>query len=495
VGGVVMVFAYDVARSVAIGRVEGAEEKAAAGAVWDAFLADLHGAAWIFAASGAVIAAAAASYLKPVDIREPVGRALAWVGTEPERPALRALRAVALLAIGLIVVFKPDAVVTLIVTLLGVYLIYAAVTAILRLTYDPNAPQPARVRQQTSRRRVLVPLVAAVLIVVASGTFVATGGTSTAAPPRPGCNGHRELCDRSLPEIALPATHNAMSVPLPGWYSSEQDKPIADQLHDGIRGLLIDTHYADKLSKDKLRTVLSGPDATRTDAVSPAAIAAAERTRERLGFRGKGERGMYLCHSFCELGGTLLSDALDDLHAFVVANPSEVVVVINEDYVKPADFVEAVRDAGLEAFAYRGPVSGKWPTLRQMIDSRQRVVFMAENHGGAADWYHPVYKSITEETPYAFKKIGQLIDPAKLAKSCEPNRGPADAPLFLVNHWITTDPIPLPSQAAQVNAYKPLLRRVRECQRVRRHFPNLIAVNFYRRGNLFKVVDRLNGVK
>jgi hypothetical protein len=130
-----------------------------------------------------------------------------------------------------------------------------------------------------------------------------------------------------------------------------------------------------------------------------------------------------------------------------------------------------------------------------MIDSGQRVVFMAENYAGTAPWYHLVYKATTEETPYAFKKVGQLIDPAKLPKSCEPNRGPVNAPLFLVNHWITTDPVPLPSQAAQVNAYKPLLRRVRECQRLRHHFPNLIAVNFYRRGDLFKVVDKLNGVE
>ena len=64
-----------------------------------------------------------------------------------------------------------------------------------------------------------------------------------------------------------------------------------------------------------------------------------------------------------------------------------------------------------------------------------------------------------------------------------------------MNHWISTDPIPLPSNAAKVNAYDPLLRRARECQRMRKHLPNLIAVNFYRRGDLFGVVDTLNGVR
>jgi hypothetical protein len=87
-----------------------------------------------------------------------------------------------------------------------------------------------------------------------------------------------------------------------------------------------------------------------------------------------------------------------------------------------------------------------------------------------------------------------LTDPSNTAATCRPNRGPADAPIFLVNHWITTDPVPLPSQAAQVNAYGPLIHRLRECRRIRHHIPNLIAVNFYSRGDLFRAVNTLNGV-
>jgi hypothetical protein len=64
-----------------------------------------------------------------------------------------------------------------------------------------------------------------------------------------------------------------------------------------------------------------------------------------------------------------------------------------------------------------------------------------------------------------------------------------------VNHWITTDPVPLPSNAGKVNAYAPLLARTRECERLRKHLPNLVAVDFYRRGDLFRVVDTLNGLR
>jgi len=203
---------------------------------------------------------------------------------------------------------------------------------------------------------------------------------------------------------------------------------------------------------------------------------------------------MYLCHSFCELGATPLASVLQDLHSFLVANPGAVVVVINQDYVTPEDFVAAVEDAGVAEFAYRGPVDGEWRTLRELVDSGERVLFLAENKAGGAPWYHLAYNGITEETSYSFKKVAQLTSSAKLDASCEPNRGSAGSPVFLLNHWITTDPLPLPSQASDVNAYDALLKRARDCQRIRKHLPNLVAVNFYLRGDVFRVVDTLNRV-
>ena len=182
--------------------------------------------------------------------------------------------------------------------------------------------------------------------------------------------------------------------------------------------------------------------------MSEDSVAAALRIRDRLGFEGEGERGMYLCHSFCELGATRLDSVLDDLHTFLVANPGAVVVVINQDYVTPEDFVGAVKDAGVAEFAYTAPVSGRWPTLREMVDSGKRVVFLAENEAGGAPWYQLAYDGITEETPYAFSKVAQLTRPADLAASCTANRGSAGSPVFLLNHWVTTDPLPLPSQAS-----------------------------------------------
>jgi hypothetical protein len=171
------------------------------------------------------------------------------------------------------------------------------------------------------------------------------------------------------------------------------------------------------------------------------------------------------------------------------------VVVVNQDYVTPEDFVAAVDDADFTQYVFTPPATGGWPTLREMIDSERRLILLADNQAGAAPWYQLAYQRLVEETPYTFGRPALLTTPARIPATCEPNRGPEGAPLFLINHWVSTDPLPRPSDAVKVNAYEPLLERARECEAIRGHLPNLLAVNFYKRGDLFRVVDTLNGVE
>jgi hypothetical protein len=500
VAGVAIVIVYTVARGLVLGGLSDPDERAAAAAVWDSFLSDLRTWGWVMAGAGAVIAAAVASVIRPIGIEAGLRTAWRIVVSEPEATWLRVVRAVALIAVGVLVIAQPSTVLQIAATLVGVFLVYKGVETILRMIYQPPTDDaPARKLRIPRVRRAAVPALAALLVALAVAGVIFGGAADEPAAAIRGCDGHAALCDRSLDEVALPATHNSMSVPLAGWFSAVQDHSISAQLEAGVRGLLIDTHYADRLASGRVRTAFdSAADleaAIKQDGLSPRSVTAARRLRERLGFRGEGTRGMYLCHTFCELGSTPLASALGDIHAFLVTHPTEIVVIVNQDYVTPADFVKAVRDAGLARYAFTGLDQPRWPTLREMIADDQRLVVLAENRAGGAPWYQLAYKRLVEETPFAFGRASELTDPADLAATCRPNRGPAKAPLFLLNHWITTDPIPRPSDADKVNAYGPLLRRARDCERIRGHIPNLVAVNHDQRGDLFRVVDTLNGIK
>jgi hypothetical protein len=113
---------------------------------------------------------------------------------------------------------------------------------------------------------------------------------------------------------------------------------------------------------------------------------------------------------------------------------------------------------------------------------------MGEDHGGdpKVPWYHPAFESM-QETPYHAENPSQL--------TCAVNRGGTKGSLFLLNNWIDTTPAPRPTNAEKVNDYDTLLRRARECEQERGLLPNVIAVDFYKTGDVFGVADTLNGVE
>jgi len=209
------------------------------------------------------------------------------------------------------------------------------------------------------------------------------------------------------------------------------------------------------------------------------------RIRDRLAGKPEGPRGLYMCHGFCELGATALPAALERIHEFLVQNPSEVLLLVIEDYVSPQDLAGSFAESGLDGLVYRGQAGPPWPTLREMIDSRQRVLVLTESGRPGVGWLHPAFE-VMQETPYRFTQPSEL--------ACTPNRGGTAGSLFLMNNWIDTTPAPKPSNAAIVNAYDALLARARACQGERGRLPTVIAVDFYRTGALFRVARALNGL-
>jgi hypothetical protein len=211
---------------------------------------------------------------------------------------------------------------------------------------------------------------------------------------------------------------------------------------------------------------------------------AALRIREHLVGADEGHRKLYLCHGFCELGGYELEPILHAVRNFLIQNPGEVILIVIEDYVAAEDLARAFEESELVEMVYRGPAP-PWPTLRELIASNQRVIAFIESGHPGVSWLRPAFDNI-QETPYSFHTPEEF--------SSKTNRGGTGGSLFQINHWIETTPTPQPSNAAVVNAYDFLLQRVQACAKERKHLPNIIAVDFYRTGDLFRVVQTLNEI-
>jgi hypothetical protein len=285
-----------------------------------------------------------------------------------------------------------------------------------------------------------------------------------------------------------------MSAASEGWLFPEQPDGIVDQLDAGIRVLLIDSWYGRETNRPGVITT-AGEGRERAvdqanEAFGAAAVQSALRVQAALGLTPRGPVGEYLCHAMCELGSTPWLDSLRSVRAWMDDHPNEVVTLFVQDEVSPADTAALIERAGLLPDVYT-PVSGSgWPTLGQMIESGKRLVVLMENHGGGTTypWLLQGFDWV-QDTPYLFR------DPADLEKpsSCDRNRGGADAPLLLINHWVTDKTAEI-TNAERVNSRAVLAPRLEECQQDREMLPNYVAVDFYDRGDLFDVVDELNGL-
>jgi hypothetical protein len=274
----------------------------------------------------------------------------------------------------------------------------------------------------------------------------ACDGLALDAPPRTRplasvtrCNGDAALCDRRYDQVVYATAHNAMSNADDGWYVPNQRHSISRALDDGVRALMLDTHD----------------------------------------YRGDA----YLCHGDCRLGRRPLADAMCAVRAFLDAHPDEVVTLLFESAISADDTVAAIARGGLSRYVGAQPEGGRWPTLRAMIAAGHRLVVFTETGGRSPSWYLPLY-DLAWETDYSFR------DPAEM--SCAGHRGDARNALFVLNHFLS-DPVASPELADVVNHAPLLLARARRCMAETRHLPNFVAVDFYDVGDLFAVVDTLNG--
>jgi hypothetical protein len=334
------------------------------------------------------------------------------------------------------------------------------------------APAPSAVTPEASRVRRGGGVVAALLAAVVQ-VWVLVGVPSEGALA---CNGDIELCDRPYDRVVQVGSHNAMATVPDGFLGAHQDVSLTGQLDRGARALLLDTHYWETAERLLPPAGTGGLDAAAR-ATLVRAVDSVVRPRP----------GTWLCHGPCRMGATPLTAQLRELRGWLEAHPRDVVTLILQDAITPADTARAFRAAGLGPYLHRPAPdpAAPWPTLGEMADSGRRLVVFAEEADGPAPWYRNFY-DYAVETPYRADSADDF--------RCAPHRGGSDPRkrLFLLNHFVTRGTGAPRTEAAAVNDADVIVDRARTCALLRGRLPTIVAVNHLTLGDAVGAVRRLN---
>lgn len=509
--GVLVVLAVAIIRPFVMTHFEGSHRDVAR-EVWNGIIGDLGHWGLLLFAVGALVAAAGSALLPHGDVMAGVAfvRRLA-MATPSGRPGqvIVLVRAAVAIGLGLIAVLDWETAARLAATVVGAIAIIWGLSEVLRMA-APDEAQIAKAREtgRSIRRGAItstgVGALAVAGLLTAGGFALASDGGGPPLPaPRPQpCNGHVELCDRPLDQVAFATSHNAMSVAVdPGWFNAHHYNPLVEQLDGGVRGLQIDTYLGQETREPGfggtrlVRTDLSGSTRSQIEAeIGPEALAAAERLAGRIFYGSPVERPrLFLCHGLCEIGATDAVEEYTRIREWVDDHPDQVLIIIIQDAADIDDDVDALIRSGLAAKAWptRLGKDTPMPTLREMIAIGKTVVIAHESLGtNGPPWYQSTYDELFQETGFAHPSVQVLNS----EESCAPLRGPDDGPLFMLNHWLARQPVSV-GESRLANARDMLLGRAQRCGKLRGRLANLVAVNFVEIGDLLPAVDALNGVE
>ena len=469
------------------------EVRGAVAGLLDAFLADLVAGALLLALGGVIVAAAAVA-LDPDHVEEPAVRLRRWIATPPRRRWARALRGVALLVLGVLIVLSPRLAIELAAIAAGAFLIFFGTSELLLLLQRAgvSAAEGRRSRRSAfavaaAAGSVCVAVVVALVLVITDDEGPQARATATPTGART-CNGSASLCELRLNEAVFAGTHNSFSAAdSPGWFIANQRRTIPRQLQDGVRLFLIDAHWGVEDDQGRVRTDFKAEHRNRNKVVKslpPNVLKAAERLAGRLGAgEADGERDVWLCHTACEIGATRMVDSLEAFREFLEDNRGEVVILFIEPYVAPAEIEKAFKRAGLDRYVATLERDEPLPTLGNLVRRNKRVIVLTEKDAdGTVPWYLDGF-SFVQDTPLGAEKTKQL--------SCGLERGDADSPFLMLNHWADLFP-------PRLEANRPfqrerfVLSRAHRCARERGLPVSLIAVDHYDQGRFLAAVDALN---
>jgi hypothetical protein len=230
-----------------------------------------------------------------------------------------------------------------------------------------------------------------------------------------------------------------MSAEQEEWLAPNHIYAIPTQLEDGIRALNIDTYWW--------------------------------------------EDEAYMCHGFCEIGAQPLSYATDSIREYLEDVPNTVIIITFQSTLSAEQTLAPFLSSGLETELYTHILGSPWPTLRTLIENKNRLILFSNSDGGRIDGYMSQWEHWLDN-PYAAQEVTDF--------SCMPDRGdPNTATLYNINHFLT-NPTALPLLAEQANTATVFFDHIDRCIEESNRTPNQVLVDFYSIGSIIDVINSYN---
>ena len=159
-------------------------------------------------------------------------------------------------------------------------------------------------------------------------------------------------------------------------------------------------------------------------------------------------------------------------------------MVVIQDELAAEELVPVLEDGGLDPYLATVDPTRPLPTLGSMVESGRRLIVGLEK-GDLGPAIPNVYDGGRRRCRIAIPRWRGSRAQVRAVRY----RGQEDAPLFLLNHWVSP---PSSDLAAEANSEDVLLARAEHCSEERGRPVNLVAVDFDESGDLLATVDELN---
>ena len=282
----------------------------------------------------------------------------------------------------------------------------------------------------------------------------------TEQPLITGCNGLENLCDVRVNDMLFAVVHNAASTVADGFALANHKWPLEQALDAGYRGINLDIGKC-------------GDD---------------------------GE--LRLVHSNCAHGSRDPIEVFTNIMTFLEDNPNEILIMptqienesggpvtaedIGEMFLKVPGLIHLL-------YAHPGP-STPWPTLQELINRNERIVFFHYDGENCADpqvTCHPAfhdYWQYATETTFELDSI-ETIQDARV--SCELTRGlDGEKDFFGINVFTTTPDVY--DSCSTVNDESFLEKHLEDCSSFNSLKPNLLLVDCWETGDVVATVRKHN---